>query len=1668
MNNKLSFILAIFFCAYNVYGQFPASCDPQSARSCVGNALTLTVPNGKGAHYVDVGGYRIKDKTQTMMTFEAWIKPERQAGKIQFIAGLWGPASDNNDVWRLYFDQNDNLVFEINGDGTKLVAIDNTIAQIPAATLYGSWNHITAQFDGNTGNAFLYINGILQTTARNSSYPAQYLRPPENQSLPLQIGSTNGLSDNENLFRTFKGQMDEIRYWNRIIPQPELECERYKSRAGNEPGLIFYYRCNENNTTFTLCDATGKNYTGNMRSGARCDKSDRDYPLTITTSVDKIDEEVRCDDKRSWNITIQDTSICGNNVSIRIVGRDNSSFSLSRGSAQLLPKNPVTFTVNFSSVIVGNIIADLKIRSTNACGKEITIPIRLTRTTELNTNRQRINYDTLFAGCINQLYKDTVIKICNSSDKIGTPRTVTISAFQTDSVQRFFIVNTPLPLLIPPGDCKDVTIRFYSVGSPAGDYRDTVKVVSDDRCPGGLSIPLRGFIRETIVLTNPSDAKKIIESMQFGSYCLEVLSNPAYYVWRNSTKRKIFIDTIIVPEGFQHTRIRFPFVLEPDRGYQFNVVRFFPKRQGNFRDSIVFRCRLNGSPCTIERKIYVTGYGYEADVNFITQSANAGTCIVGQDKTFNVIVENKAPDAIRASFYFEKGEAFFDITPKSATIASGGTVTLTVTFRPYLDSLYTDKLCLFEQKCFSTSCIPLTGKGILETFKFDPPIMRTENVIGCGSAFDTLRVKNISNQMQIMQTVNLSSPSGRYTLISPKPLPTTIELAGNADTTFIFQYIPNDTTSDRTDPAFLRFISNSYEWSAPMLGTSANPRLYVTPLSVFGSVEVNDTKIDTITIENISSVPVRVDRMSVPNGFTIISQNKPWGTVLQPRDSISVVLEFAPTIEQNYTNSFTVSSDSICKTSRKGTLEAKGIMYKLQAPISIVNWGYVRPCDCITREIPLINESEVHEMRVTSLVFDSTNVPDGTPDFWSWTSSFSPSGTLPIIIPPDTRDTLRLVFCPRTPAEDKYVDCATWLKFTAEGAGWQSNYSTYLLGKRALLYKPQPTFVGFAPTRVDTLSTPRIVRVTIPPRTLNPNQEIITIDSITFEPEERVFSYQEIKKTPFPVTVAPGDTLSVRVDFKPRAPREYEARMRLHTSNPCLDIDTTVLVNGDAFAPAFGLNFAFDTALVVVDSFRAPSCDTVRVPVWSSRNIPANLVDIFLRIGHDTSELRYVGADSYYLTTVCNALFLPQILNSPGPNNGTSLLCKNFCAVDSTQPFMIAKFISKTGQRSSTSITVDSIKFDTEESIRFNIIAGNDKGHVTIDKADIAIRTLLVNFDSVRVLDCKDTTLTVVNTGDIPLIIDSLPHLPPTIRVMGSNPPSNIPIASGDSIIFTIRYCPQRSDSLSDIIQARTIDPCTIIDTVPSLGRGYAPDMSVAFGITPDFSITDTVYGSFNDTITVPIYVEKDIAATYLGTTYWMKSLSFITTLYHNPTALKYIGYSIPEADDISVTPDSITIQFRQIDTLAAGKLGELYFKVVVPDTVISSMSVRTYNFIADSLQFLDVLPVGTSAYCKVGGQCGITTLKFIGLQPSLQQNIPNPFHESSIITFTLQEKAPVFLTIFDTQGKIVKTILDGSKIYSSGTYNVEVISDELESGVYFYEIQSGIFRQTKMMMIAH
>jgi len=229
------FIIALLcFVSFNVIAQ-PA-CDKD--RSCVGRAVQLTETSGRGAHFIEVNGYSIPNKQQTALTVEMWVKVNRVSNTNQFLGGLWGPGFDNNDVWQLFINQSNDLVFEVNGDGTKLRGNDNTKTSVPFASYFNTWTHIAAVFDGNTNSVSIYVNSVLVAGPQNNpSYPARYLRPPEKQGLKLLFGSINGLSDNTSSNRTFRGQMDEIRLWNKVLTPQEIYCNMSKSLAWNTPNL---------------------------------------------------------------------------------------------------------------------------------------------------------------------------------------------------------------------------------------------------------------------------------------------------------------------------------------------------------------------------------------------------------------------------------------------------------------------------------------------------------------------------------------------------------------------------------------------------------------------------------------------------------------------------------------------------------------------------------------------------------------------------------------------------------------------------------------------------------------------------------------------------------------------------------------------------------------------------------------------------------------------------------------------------------------------------------------------------------------------------------------------------------------------------------------------------------------------------------------------------------------------------------------------------------------------------------------------------------------------------------------------------------------------------------------------------------------------------------------
>jgi photosystem II stability/assembly factor-like uncharacterized protein len=76
----------------------------------------------------------------------------------------------------------------------------------------------------------------------------------------------------------------------------------------------------------------------------------------------------------------------------------------------------------------------------------------------------------------------------------------------------------------------------------------------------------------------------------------------------------------------------------------------------------------------------------------------------------------------------------------------------------------------------------------------------------------------------------------------------------------------------------------------------------------------------------------------------------------------------------------------------------------------------------------------------------------------------------------------------------------------------------------------------------------------------------------------------------------------------------------------------------------------------------------------------------------------------------------------------------------------------------------------------------------------------------------------------------------------------------------------------------------------------------------------------------------------------------------------------------------------------------------------------------------------------------------------------PNPFNPSTTIHFELPRESQVTLTLYNVLGEEVRTILNERR--TAGIYDVRVDGSGLPSGVYYYRIAAGSFRQTRKMMV--
>jgi hypothetical protein len=145
---------------------------------------------------------------------------------------------------------------------------------------YGTWNQVVLRYNQTNTALDGFLNGV-QAPGRSVARQA-----PQLSGYGLFYGL--GMADSTELGSggtSFNGQIDEFRLWNLARSTADLQATVNRPLAGNEPGLVAYYRFDECSGTLAT-DTTGHGYDATLMGAPAWTNSTVQYgPLVFTLAA---------------------------------------------------------------------------------------------------------------------------------------------------------------------------------------------------------------------------------------------------------------------------------------------------------------------------------------------------------------------------------------------------------------------------------------------------------------------------------------------------------------------------------------------------------------------------------------------------------------------------------------------------------------------------------------------------------------------------------------------------------------------------------------------------------------------------------------------------------------------------------------------------------------------------------------------------------------------------------------------------------------------------------------------------------------------------------------------------------------------------------------------------------------------------------------------------------------------------------------------------------------------------------------------------------------------------------------------------------------------------------------------------------------------------------------
>jgi hypothetical protein len=259
-------------------------------------------------------------------SIELWIKFDSIPDGRILSKVIWDNPLDTISSYSIYFDKNIPYKVIFSTLVSEFPYIEHKLFSL-LPVIYDQWNYIVVTYLEATYTKKIYINGILSNEEDNTGNLLYNGRP-------LIIGAFK--KNQGDIILPFKGNMDEVRIWQKTLTESEIIYNMNNSVIGNEDDLVGLWHFNEG-VGDTIYDSSYYGVNGSV-SGANWDNGFTNSGVYIHTTL----TSNASSGSQILEVANSSNFLIGDNIIINLGGENEEQNSIT-GFGSILLQTPLQF-----------------------------------------------------------------------------------------------------------------------------------------------------------------------------------------------------------------------------------------------------------------------------------------------------------------------------------------------------------------------------------------------------------------------------------------------------------------------------------------------------------------------------------------------------------------------------------------------------------------------------------------------------------------------------------------------------------------------------------------------------------------------------------------------------------------------------------------------------------------------------------------------------------------------------------------------------------------------------------------------------------------------------------------------------------------------------------------------------------------------------------------------------------------------------------------------------------------------------------------------------------------------------------------------------------------------------------------------------------------------------